>query len=438
MLSEKSWLFLKSSVFSYTNKIALLVLGFLHTYILANALGPENYGLAMFVLAFVGNLVYLFGVEVLGNTLVVFTPRYNSKKLFLRFLKILFVIFLMLSLTFFFFSQPIALILDKGNAPIYRSVAVLLFVFPFFLLFEALFRGLKSFGKVLKVSVFESFTNLCFAILFIIALNLSALGIIFAKIASLCLASILYLYFFKKRKFAERECNIQELKRYVKNIFAVSVLKKINMQIVLIYMGLFLSNTLLGLYYVAEKIASYAVEMPIAALSETMLPFASEKANNKNALSRLVSLSIKFSLISGILLGLVITLIGKFFLTFLFPEFISAYWLLPLFALVFLGSGVQCLSNAYRSLNRADMVAKSSFLMLLTTLIFGYFLIASYSIFGLLALRILVNIFSGAFLYLNQKKVGLEIEIIPRFKDLQFFASVFKRVMKRVLHRLGL
>lgn len=434
MFSENFWLFFRSSVFSYSKKLVLLFFGFLYTYIVANVLGPAKYGLAMFMLAFVGNLVYLFGTEPLGNTLIVFVPKYRSKKLFVKFVKILLGLFFILFALFFFFPQWIFLLLKKGNLAIFRYAAFLFLVFPLFLLFEALFKGLKSFGKVLKVSLVESFANLSLASFFVLILHQGVEALIIAKVFSLALASLLYLYyFFHSCAFEDKKVASKEVKKYVKNIFVVSLLKKLNMQVLLFYMALFVSNVLIGLYYIAERIVSYAVEMPIAALSETMLPFASEKASNKKALSSLVSLSIKFSLILGLLLGLVILVIGKILLIVLFPNFINAYPLLPLFIVLFLSSSIQFLNNAYRSINRADIIVKSLFLTLFVTLTLGYFLIANYAIYGLLIVRVITNLLAGAFLYFKQRSVGLQIEIIPRFKDLRFFVSVFKRAVKRIV-----
>lgn len=438
MFSEDSWLFFKSAIFSYSKKFMLLMFGFLYTYIIANALGPESYGLAMFVLAFIGNLVYLFGTEPLGNTLIVFTPKYRSKKLFVKFAKILAFCFLFLFIIFFFFPGQIVLMLNKGDAILFEYAAFLFPIFPFFLLFEALFKGLKSFGKVLKVSLVESFTNLCFAAFFVVALQQGVIGLILAKIISLTIASLFYFCLFLQYKVKEKKVESSEVKKYVKNISVVTTLKKVNLQVMLFYMGLFISNTFLGLYYITEKIVSYAIEMPIAALSETMLPFASGKASDKKALSKMASLNIKFALASGIVLGLILILVGRFLLSLLFPKYVDAYWLLPFFVVIFLGTAVQFISNAYKSINRVDVLTKASLLMLFVTLVVGYLLISQFALLGLLSLRILISIVTGMFLYLNQKKVGLEIEIIPRFRDLQFFASVFKEVAKRLLHRFRL
>lgn len=432
MPTEDSWLFFKSSIFTYANKISLLIFSILYTYVIANALGPEKYGLAMFVLAFVGNLVYLFGVEAFSKTLVVFIPKYRSKKLFIKFAKLLLFGFLFLFVLFFLFSQQVALILKKSNATFFKSAAFLFISFPIFLLFEALFKGLKSFGKVLKVSLVESLTNLAFATLFIIILQLGVNGVIFGKIISLMLASLLYFYFFNKQSFEERKINTENVKKYLKNTFAVSVLKKLNVQVMLLYMGMFISDTFLGLYYIAEKIVSYAIETPISALSETMLPFASEKSSNRKALSKFVSLNIKFTLILGIILGLTVVFFGRFMLAYLFPKYAEAHRLLPFFVVIFLGTITNFFHGAYRSINRVDVLTKLWAIVLFTTIILGYFLISWFSILGLLSLRIINNIIAGAFLYFNQKKVGLQIEIIPRFRDLRFFASVFKRAVKRI------
>jgi len=85
----ENWLFVKSGLFSYGNKLVLLLTGLTYTYLIANALEPELYGSIMYLLAFVGNLVYLFGTEMGTNVITVFTPKFKSRKLFITTLKVL-------------------------------------------------------------------------------------------------------------------------------------------------------------------------------------------------------------------------------------------------------------------------------------------------------------------------------------------------------------
>lgn|GEM_PF-3207446 len=437
MFSDEGWLFFKSGFFSYSTKLALVLIGLLYTYIIANALGPASYGKAMFVLAFIGNLVYLFGVEVFGDALIVFMPQFRSKRLFLKFAKILLATFLVLFVLFYLFSPQIPELIGRGNALLFQYALPLFIVFPFFLIFEALFKGMKSFGKVLKVSVAESIANLCLAAFFLIVLHQGIESVIFAKITSVAFASLIYFYLFSRSRFEEKEIDSIAVKRYVKNIFAMSILKKLNSQVVLLYIGLFIPSVAMGLYYIAEKIASYAVEMPTTAIAEAMLPFASGKAKDKKALSSFISMNIKLALTLGIILGFFVLLIGKFLLGILFPNFAEAFWLLPLFILFYLVNSLTFLTNAYRSINRADILVKSAILMLATTSLFGYFLILIYGIYGLLLAQILSNFIVFSFLYLKQKDVGLEIKILPRFKDICFFASLFKHAFARGLNSFG-
>jgi len=398
MIGGDSWLFFKSGIFSYSNKIALLVTGFLYTFLIANALGPESYGLAMYVMAFVGNLAFLFGAEPLGNALMVFTPKYRSRKLFLKFAKFILLVSLLLFAVFFLFSNVISNALDMGNAGIFQVSAYLLLLFPGFLLFEALFRGLKNFGKVLKVSVFESLSNLCLAAFFVLYLGQGITGLFTAKAISLAASIAVYVFLLSRQKFEEKKPEMPKVKKYLDNAVKVSILKKLNFQALIVFMGLYIPTALLGLYFIAEKLISYAVQMPIIALCDAMLPFASGRARDKKSLSRFVSLNIKFSLTLGLVLGAIAVLVGGFLLGALFPEYVDAYWLFPFFIAVFLGTSVQFISNAYRSINRVDIVAKSWELLLYLTLSLGFVLIYRFSLMGLLLVRIGFNLVIGAFL----------------------------------------
>jgi len=435
MIGGDSWLFFKSGIFSYSNKIALLVTGFLYTFLIANALGPESYGLAMYVMAFVGNLAFLFGAEPLGNALMVFTPKYRSRKLFLKFAKFILLVSLLLFAVFFLFSNVISNALDMGNAGIFQVSAYLLLLFPGFLLFEALFRGLKNFGKVLKVSVFESLSNLCLAAFFVLYLGQGITGLFTAKAISLAASIAVYVFLLSRQKFEEKKPEMPKVKKYLDNAVKVSILKKLNFQALIVFMGLYIPTALLGLYFIAEKLISYAVQMPIIALCDAMLPFASGRARDKKSLSRFVSLNIKFSLTLGLVLGAIAVLVGGFLLGALFPEYVDAYWLFPFFIAVFLGTSVQFISNAYRSINRVDIVAKSWELLLYLTLSLGFVLIYRFSLTGLLLVRIGFNLVIGAFLLANQKKAGLDIQIIPRFRDLKLFYSLGLKACRKVLKK---
>ncbi|MCX6802064.1 MAG: oligosaccharide flippase family protein [Candidatus Diapherotrites archaeon] len=435
MVGEDYWLFLKSGIFSYSSKMALLVFGFLYTLIIANLLGPEEYGLAMFVLAFIGNTVFLFGVDALADLLVVFTPKYKSKKLFLKILGIVYAVFFCIFLVFFFFNSQIASFFNKGSASLYWQASFLFLFMPTTLLLEAFFKGMKRFGKVLKALILESFTNLFFAVVFVLFLKQGISGLILAKILSVSASAAFYAFQISRSKFEEKEVKQGEAKKYFKNIIVSSFLKKMNYQAMLLYMGMFISSSLLGIYYIAEKIVLYAMQMPIETLSDTLLPFASEKAGDRNALNRLVSLNIKLSLLFGVLFGACILLFGRIFLQLFFPQYLEAYWLMPFFVAVFLEANVQLLGDAYKSINRADVLVKSFMLVFSFTLVGGYFLISILSVTGLLLLRIFTNIIIWLYLYFGQGKAGLKIEVIPRKKDIIFFFRLGKEGFRKFSNR---
>jgi len=428
LAENDSELYIHSSIFSYANKILLLFLGLAYIYLIANLLAPSEYGTAMYILAFAGNLILLFGGG-LGELPVVFTSKYKSKKLFKQVIFLALLLCMLIAMAFLLFPSRISLFVGKGTPEIFSAVALLFFVFPFFLFFEFLFRGLKSFGKIFKASFVHGISNLLFAYYFTAVLGMGITGLIYAKIIAVALGSVVYLVFYFRTKIPENDYPKQEIKRYFKSIFVADIEKKLSTQALLFYIGFFLTESVLGLYYIAEKIVSYLVEIPVLALTETMLPFISEKQSNKKYLERMTSLNIKFSLLLGLTFTFAIPVIGRPLLEFFFPQYIEAHVILPFFGLFFMGTSFQFLGNVYRSLNRTDMLMKSAFLSLVTTIVAGFFLIPAYLVVGVILTRILARLIAGIYLYNNQKKVGIKIEIIPRPKDLAFFFSLFKRII---------
>ena len=183
--------FIKSFLFAYTTQIFLLLNGLLYTYIIANYLGPDNYGLFIYLLTFVTTIVYLFGLESISETLNVFTAKYKSKKLFNRLFKISYIIVPISFLCLFFLGHYFIEFVDNSEISLLRVISFTVLLFPASLLYNSLYRGFKLFGKVLKIAVFENLSNLLFAFIFVIIFDWGVIGAVYAKIISLIIAVII-------------------------------------------------------------------------------------------------------------------------------------------------------------------------------------------------------------------------------------------------------
>lgn len=433
MLSENFKLFLKSSIFSYSSKVFLLIISFFYTYLIANALGPGSYGLAMYLLAFFGNLVYLFGTEVFTEVLVVFTPKKRSRKLFFTLTKLLVFLFIILFFLFFLFSSEISAFLGRGPPGLLRLCSFIFLLMPFSLLFIALFKGFKQFGKVLKVLVAEGFSNLLFAFLFVSFFGLGIFGVVYAKFISLGVALVLSIFYFRLLPFEKKQINFKEVRKYAKGMFMVNFFKKLRTQAVLIYMGLFILNRNLGFYYVIEKLANSFIGMPIASLSEVVLPFTSEKTRSKKALSRYVSYNIKLTIMIAIMSGFFLVAAGYFILSTFFPDYLSAYYLISFFVLLYIGLSVSPIAIGYKCINKVEYITKASSMNAMVQIFLGFFLIFNFHIIGIILTQVIGNLVAFIYLYLKQKEVGLKIEVRPRKKDLLFFYNSIKLILKQTL-----
>jgi len=430
MVSEKKRHFVKSSIFSFSNKIMLLFIGLAYSYFIANFLGPEKYGLVVYLMNLAGTLILLFGNETLGRILTVFIPKTKSKGLFYRVIKWGLALPLMLFAIFIIFSGQITAFLNKGTPELLMLVSVLFLLMPVTLLFQALFAGFKLFGKKLKLAILENGSNLALAVLFVMVLGQGMEGVVYAKIISLGLTVAAFGLLYRKLPFKrEVKESVGGLAEYATGSSLETIFKKGAALAKLVYMGLFLNPLYLGFYFLLEKISAYLIEFPIVSLAEVLLPFASEEYKDKKKMERIISLNIKFSLLLNIVASITLVLAGYFILLFLFPAYIESAYLIPLFAVYYSFTFMQQLGAVYRIRNRTDVLAAGNLLALAVFLVAGYFMISSYGLVGLLFADILRRGIILAAQYFLLPITGLKIEIVPRGKDLRYFYTSLKSLI---------
>jgi len=302
-------------------------------------------------------------------------------------------------------------------------------VFPFSLIFYSLFAGFKSFGKILKISTIEHILNIFLAIVLVVYLGSGVAGIILAKFLSLVAMLGISLYYYRRLPFTDQKIDVIAVKRYCKNTTIVIFANKAKVQTLLVYMALFIAQKNLGFYYIVEKISKYIIEIPMNAISEVLLPFASDIANDKKKLGKFISLNLKLTLIMGVIFGLALVFFGGPVLIYIFPAYADGYYLIPFFALFLLGTiMIKPIAIAYRSINRMDVVARMNSFNVPLTISIGYFLVLNYGLIGLLTTQIISNVVGFLYIYSKSKSVDLEIELIPRKKDIVLFYNAFKMV----------
>ncbi len=424
-------LYLRSTFFAYLNKVVLFARGFLYTYFIANYLGPKDYGLVMYLFSFVGNMVLLFGTESFQDIITVFIAKTRSWKIFRAVLLIQVLISVAILAIFIGGADVIVSFLGKGFPDLLRAVSLIVLFTPFSLVFLAAFRGFKSFGKVLKIGIIENLSNLVLAFVLVTYFQAGLMGIVAAKILSLAFSLAFGIYYLKKMPFEKKETGFAEVKKYSRDAVPFNFIKKAKIQVELFLVGLFLYDTTLGLFFIAEKFMCYAMQMPLSAITETVAPFACEKYQDKKALGRFISLNLKAMLLLSLFFGIISIILSLTVFDIFFPEYSQAKILIPVFILLYAFEVNVSLGSVFRALNRVDFLFKVALLQLALTVSLGYFLIASYALKGYLLLLVLSKAIGFVIYAWKIRKMGVPLDFILRKKDLVYFYGSFKALASR-------
>ncbi len=419
-MSEKMQ-YLKSGIFSYSGKLVTILSSFVYIFLIANYFEPADYGLVNYYISFTLGLIGIFGVSFFGGLLSVFMPKWKSRKFFGYILYVVLVLSGILFVSVILFSKDISVFLGKGNNALLQITSILLLIMPFILIYTALFRSFKLFGKELKFNSIVAVLNLLFAFSLVVVLNYGVFGVVYAM-ALANLVGLVFLFFHSRHlKYINTSIDFSALKMYSKFGIPATVLHRIDGQVLLIFMGLFVANNELGMYYIAFKIASIMLSMPVASLTEVLLPYLSESSTDKRKMSRYVSLNIKFTLILTIILSFFIIACSKPFLALFFPKYVNAYSLIVLFIPLFIVSSLSPITNLFLSLNRMDVIAKSHFGGLMCTVVFGLILMPYFGVFGLILTQTLDVLVSRGILVYYLKSVDLKVDIVPKRRDIVYF-----------------
>ncbi len=434
-LFEKD-LFIKSTFFSYVSKIIVAFSAFAYTFLIANFLGPEKYGVVIFFMNFAGSIVLLFGTDAISETLTVFLPINSSKNLFLNLLKIQMVIAFVFFLIFLLLSNTIVNFFNKGTTDLVSIISFLVLFVPFSVFFPAVFRGFKSFGKVLKLSVIESVSNLFFAFLFVIFLKLGIFGVVYAKIVSFVILIVLSLFYVKRIDFKENVSDF-ESNSYLKKSAFFNFLKKSHEQSGIILLGFFVSPVFLGFYYLLNKISTYIILMPLNTLNEVFLPFGSEYHSDDKKLSELSSNVIRLSFISAVFLLIIFLGLASVLILFFFPAYVRALDFIFLFAFWYFLYSFNPLSVVFKVKKRLDILSKAYVLLIFFTITFGVVLAFYYSLAGFILSKIISSVLFFIYLWFSLKNLGISIDFVPKKRDFVFIKNTVFEFFNKFLKTIG-
>lgn len=423
-------IFIRSIIFSYLNKIALLVLGLAYLFVLANALGPASFGKYSYIMEFAGSILALLGLETVAEILMVFIPKTNSGQLVKRLLIIQAFVALGIAALLILFSSTVVDWVREGDHQLAGWLALVMVLLPISTITGSIASGNRQFGKLFLLSLIENIGNLFFALVFVVFFQGGLVGAITARAATLIVLGFFSvgLLFHKYDKEPLSNEQKKTIVFYSKQSFVTSVFKKMVVQSNLVLLGTFVSAAALGLFYIVQKISRYLLEIPILAINDVLLPFASnEKSLEK--IEKLVSKNAKFYVILSTIFSSLLAVLGPLVVSSLFPAYGESALLFLLFGIYYVFLIDVSLTTFFRAINRPQVLTFMNAIVLVNTVAVGYFLIPRFAAVGYLITLILNRIVALLVLFLEIQKRQYKIEFVPTRKDLVEFWRIFRNIV---------
>jgi O-antigen/teichoic acid export membrane protein len=419
----KAVYFARLSIMKYSSELVVLFFSLFYSFLAANILGPEKYGLVSYLMAFVAGVPFLFGFEALLDYLKVFVARYKSKAI----IKTTIISGSLLLLGFFvltiLFSSEIVKIAGKGTPELVVLFSALIFVMPLMMLTQAVFAGSKQFGKLFKLVIFEKLSEIILLIFFLFVLKLDYLSMFFSTLMSFSLVCLISLYRVSKIKFDEKAvASKKESFYFLKGSWISNLIKGFSNQAEVWVFGFTLNLFDFGVFYLVKRITTYVYESPQMALSDVILPFLSEESS-KTKLEEYTSKVLKFQFLLNLAVSVFFVTLVPVLLFVFFPKYVTDYFVFPLLAIGLAFNLSYPIARLLRAVNKNYFVSIAHLAYIISCLIFGLILIPAYGILGaafcLAASKVVVFISFFAL----ATHLGYKIDFIPRISDIQFFAN---------------
>ena len=306
------------------------------------------------------------------------------------------------------FLASIILLLCSGSFFLAHNISdFYIFIFSLIIVFsEAInpffyFQGTdKLLGVVLSNFFVKSF-YLVLIILFVNSKNDAYLVNLFFGLTCVCIYVIVWVYIYIKNNLKWRLSNSKTLLTSLnENIYFTlsSVSGYLSISSSLIILSIFVNDTELGKFSVAQKVALLLRTIPVL-ITQSILQEATRKAKeNKTNFYKFLKTTYKNSLIFTLLIGLLISLLSKWIIYILSGEFIIysqsilvVLAFVPFFSMLNLKNMILIILN-----ERKKILNKTSWYTVLLTFVLGSFMSFYFGGFGMA----IVLIFSELFNYL--------------------------------------
>ncbi len=417
--------FSKNTLFSFLAKAIPTVIGLAYTWLIANVLGPEQYGIFTYITALFGGFFLMAMGGMLTDALFVFSAKYKSEWFYKKVLVTQQFIVFLIALPFLFAPDLVNPFFGIGENYLALLGVVLLWLTPFNTVLEFLFKGFNRFETVFQSVLLENATNLVLSYLLVFVFNWGLMGIFAAKFVSLIAGNLAYLLHFRKLDFKPERPSRGEIASFLGWNTAGDFFRQTNAQAFTVMAGGFLSPVTLGSYYVAQKAVNATVGFPTAAAAEVLLPHASQNADPEK-LGRDTSRVIRISLLVSGAMAVGVALAVPILISWLFPQYALAGGLVFLFCISFLSNALTIPANILRGQNWMKALAGFQLLGLGVAVAAGIVLVPQYGASGLIVAQIVQQVVLGLAIIAWLKGRNIVLDIVPRVADVREIARIVR------------
>ncbi|MEW6221787.1 MAG: flippase [Candidatus Hadarchaeota archaeon] len=333
--------FFKEGAIVFAALAASAVTAFFFRIILARNLGPTDYGLFYYVLAFVliVGTVRDFGI---GQAVVRYIPEFMHKKqhgklkssiVFYAVVQIAYSTVLALVLVVFADQIAASFIEAQAAAWILRMLAGWFLFEAIFTVFKTVFQGFREMTPFSVLGFLEVFLPFVFFIFVMILLGSSAANVALAYMIGLAVTSVIALGIFFKKHSEILKTKTEISKPLVKDMFKFSIpiviggiMGAIFGQMNTLFIGKIRTPAEAGLYQVAYPISDLLAYFPMA-IGIVLFPMASElwAKREHGLLGQAMTTLMKFSFIAIVPLALIMIAFPNIVISLIFgQEYVAA------------------------------------------------------------------------------------------------------------------
>ena len=425
--------FVKLSAFQYTSQIIIILSAIVYSFIAANFLGPEKYGLISYLMAFMGGIPLLFGFEAFSDVLKVYLARFKSRDFFKKTLLVSIVFLLIMWAAALILSGNIVTVIGKGDAQLVSFISILIILAPLLLVVQAAFVAFKQFGKLLKLVILQKVMDVAFLLIFLFVFKTDYMALFYSAVCSLTVIIALGLFILRKSNFTNIHVPRREVRKFTGQSFISNLLKGGSNQAEIWIFGLMMPLYEFGVFYLIRRIVSYMYEAPQQAISEVILPFLSEEKDKENLINY-TSKVMKFQFLLSIFLSLVLIIVVPPFLKIFFSEYYSGVIMLPLIALCFLFNFPAPLIRLLMVFNKNWIISAAFVIDIVVNIALGLLLLPTYGLLGAAGVLCANRVIYSLFIYFACILQGYYIHIIPGKSDMLFFFKQTMVFIKRALN----